>query len=264
MKKFLKNYLKNMTDNCIVLMCNRPYLEKAKYTISQLRNIGKYNDDIVLLIGEDLKDEIIHIDNVIIKYFPEFDRTSIIEILRKKPISDGRELSKVFQWQKIHIFDVYFKQWKRCMYIDAGMNIFNNIQKMLDLDCTNKLLAHSDAYPTYEWRLKVQFDSIQFPELYEELYRTYDLEIDYFQSGILYYDTNIIEDNTKDELIKLSKKYIISKTNEQGIMNIYFNCIKKIWQQIKIKDEEIHYYDYWERYNLRYSDYIMLKYPKTR
>ena len=46
-----------MTDNCIILMCNKPYLEKAKQTIKEIRDIGKYQDDIVLMIGNDLKDE---------------------------------------------------------------------------------------------------------------------------------------------------------------------------------------------------------------
>lgn len=252
-----------MSDNCVILMCNKLYLEKAKNTINQLIEIGKYQDDIILLIGNDLKDDNISIDNVIVKYFSDIDRTAIVEILRKKPIADGREINKVFQWHKVHIFDTYFKQWKKCCYIDAGMHIFNPIDKIMDLDCQNKLIAHSDAYPTFEWKLKLQFDNKQFPELYNELYSTYDLEIDYFQSGILLYDTNIINDNTKNNILELSNKYINSRTNEQGIINLYFNCIKKIWKPIIIKDNEIYYYDYWERNNLKCTDYIMLKYPRT-
>lgn len=253
-----------MSDNCIILMCNKLYLDKAKNTIDQVRNIGKYQDDIVLLIGNDLKDENIIIDNVIVKYFTDIDRSAIIEILKHKPItSDGREFIKPFQWHKIHIFDTYFKNWKKCMYIDAGMHIFNPIDKIMNLNCTNKLIAHSDTYPTFEWKLKVQFDNKQFPELFNELYSKYNLEIDYFQSGILLYDTNIIEDKTKDDLLELANKYINSRTNEQGIMNIYFNCIKRIWKPMKIMDNQIYYYDYWERKDLIYSDYIMLKYPRT-
>jgi hypothetical protein len=245
-------------------MCNKPYLEKAKYTINELRTVGKYKDDIVLLIGNDLKDENIHLENVIIKYFPDIDRSQIVERLRKKPVSfDGREFSKPFQWHKVHIFDAYFKRWKKCLYIDAGMHIFKPIEKIINLDCTNKIIAHSDAYPTYEWKLKIQFDDKQFPELYKELISNYDMEIDYFQSGILLYDTNIIDDNTKKDILDLSNKYINSRTNEQGIMNLYFNCIKKIWQPVRIKDNDTYYYDYWERDNLKYTNYIMLKYPKT-
>ena len=253
-----------MSDTCIILMSNKPYLEKAKRTIRQIREIGKYKDDIVLLIGNDLKNDNLIIDNVIIKYFPDIDRSAIIDILKNKSVSfDGREFNKPFQWHKVHVFDMYFKKWKKCLYIDAGMYIFNPINKIINLNCENKIVAHSDAYPTFEWKLRIQFNETQFPVLYNELCTNYNLDIDYFQSGILLYDTNIIEENTKNDLLELSNKYINSRTNDQGIMNIYFICIKKIWQPIDIKDEETYYYDYWERGNLKYYDYIMLKYPKT-
>jgi len=254
-----------MSDVCIILMTNKGYLEKAKITINQIRKVGNYKDDVVLLIGDDLKNEKIDIENVIVKYFPNFDRSNIIEFLKKKPLDgDGREITKVFQWHKIHCFDVYFKQWKKCFYIDVGMQIYKSIDKILNLDCDDKLLAHSDSYPMYEWKLKNQFDNKQFPDLYNELYNNYNLEIDYFQSTILLYDTNIIEENTKNNLIELSNKYINSKTNEQGIMNIYFNCIIKIWESIKLKDNNTYYYDFMERENLKWYNYIMLKYPRTR
>jgi hypothetical protein len=248
-------------------MTNNKYLDKAKITLNSLITIGNYHDDVLILIGDDLKDIIskhnLENDNTFVKHFPDLDRHKIIEILKLNPITvDRRELNKIFQWHKIHIFDVYFKQWKKCFYIDVGMYIFKSIDKFLNLDCKNKLLAHSDSYPKYEWKLEIQFDSIIFKNLYKELNDKYNLQIDYFQSGILLYDTNIIENDTKKNLIDLSNKYINSKTNEQGIMNLYFNCIKKIWSQVAIKDNETNYYDYWERFGNKPTDYIMLKYPR--
>jgi hypothetical protein len=244
-------------------MCNEAYLEKAKSTIKQIRKVGKYKGDIVLIIGDDLKDKNLVIEGVIVKYFPNIEKGHVLELLKDKPISDGREISKVFQWHKIHVFDTYFKQWEKCIYIDAGMHIFKPVGKIVNLKCDNKLLAHSDAYATYEWKLKDQFDNKYFPELYSELYHKYDLERDYFQSGVLIYDTNIIDANTKNELISLSDIYINTKSNEQGIMNIYFNCIKNIWEPIQTNDAKTHYYDCLERFDLKHYNYIMLKYPQT-
>jgi hypothetical protein len=249
-------------------MSNKLYLNKAHKTIAQLRKAGKYKGDIVLLIGDDLKDEIanhpLENKNTIIKHFPDFDRSQFVEIYKKKPLGDGREINKVFQWHKMHCFDTYFKQWKQCFYIDAGMHIYKPVEALLKLDCTDKLLAHSDAHPTYEWKLKGQFDDLQFPELYHELYTRYNLEIDYFQSTVLLYDSNIIEENTKQNLLELSNKYIHSRTNEQAIFNVYFNCMLKIWTPLQIKDHKTYFYDYWERDKLTCRDYIMLKYPKTK
>jgi len=250
----------------IILVFNKAYLSKAKFTINQIRNIGKYSGDIVCLISTDLLNDINIVENlsnnIIVKYFPEIDRNEIIEKLKQKPIGDGREISKTVQWNKLFLFKNYFKFWKHCFYIDAGMHIFKPMDKILNLDCKNKLLAHSDAYPTYQWVLDCQFNHNQFPEIYYNLILNYDLSIDYFQSGIMLYDTNIIEDNTFNDLVELSKKYFISRTNEQGILNLYFNSDKKIWKQIEIKDNETYYYDYWNRNNLKAEDYIMLKYPK--
>jgi hypothetical protein len=61
------------------------------------------------------------------------------------------------------------------------------------------------------------------------------------------FDTNIILDNTFNDLINLMNKYPISKTNEQAIMNLYFNAEKNVWKQIPLG-----YYDYMRRENYNY------------
>ena len=160
-----------MLKKCIILVTNRPYLAKCEETIRQLLTNGYYQDDIVIVIGDDLKDYDFNYQNekIIVKYFPDIDRTNIIKILSDKPIGDGRVFTKTFQWHKVHCFDLFFKQWDVCLYIDAGMHIFNNINVFFDLDWKNSLLAHSDSYPFYDWTLNFQFDGEQFSDLYNEL-----------------------------------------------------------------------------------------------
>ena len=51
----------------------------------------------------------------------------------------------------------------------------------------------------------------------------------------------------------------ISKTNDQGIIAIYFTNIKPIWEQIQIEDESAWFYDYELRSNKRNKPHIMLK-----
>ena len=58
--------------------------------------------------------------------------------------------------------------------------------------------------------------------------------------------------------VELAMKYPICKTNEQGIMNLYFNCDKKIWQQLKLRNEHTNFYDYWCR-DKKDTKYIMTK-----
>jgi hypothetical protein len=136
----------------------------------------------------------------------------------------------------------------------------------LSLDCKDSILAHYDGYPNNnDWKLRRQFDDKQFPEIFSELEKEFDLDNDYFQATMFVYDTSLLKDDTFDEIIKLSKKYFISKLLDQGIVNLYFNNKKyyNVWKQIQIKDDETFYYDYTERDGLKYTDYIMLKRAHT-
>ena len=83
------------------------------------------------------------------------------------------------------------------------------------------------------------------------------MEIDYFQTTILYYDTSIIYDRLYNNLYELACKYPISRTNEQGIMALYFINIENRWEQIQIQDDIQYYYDYMKRSNNK--PYIMHK-----
>jgi hypothetical protein len=147
----------------------------------------------------------------------------------------------------------------------VGAQIFKPLDKLLNLDCTGKLLTHSNAYPEYraDDKLYTQFDKVIYPELYEELTTLYDLDIDHFQATVMLYDTAIIEDDTFDTLWRLAYRYVNSIANEQAIMNLYYGCMKHKWEQLPIKDDETYYYDFYERGDLKKTDYIIVKYPKT-
>ena len=85
----------------------------------------------------------------------------------------------------------------------------------------------------------------------------YDLDIDYFQTCVMLYDTNIIHKDTFKNLYELIIKYPISGTNDQGIIALYFTNIEKKYEQIPIKDDNIYFYDYLPRN--QNNKYIMLK-----
>lgn len=252
-----------MTDLCVVLVCNKPYFNKFIQTCSQLFTIGKYTGPICLVIGDDLNNDIllesdfIKNNNIIIKYFPNIQFTSDFYSINNTLNSDGRNITKKFQWHKLHLFNTFFKQWNFIFYIDCGMSIYSELAPLINEATENTLLAHSDAYPTYEWKLHVQFDKTK-TDYFTKLNTSYDLNVDYFQTGIMLYDTNIIDDTTYTELLNLSLEYPISRTNEQGIIALYFTNIKPLFKQIKTHNENTHFYDYWSR-NAN-NKYIMLKY----
>ena len=119
-----------------------------------------------------------------------------------------------------------------------------DINPLLELSQKNKLLARADSYPDYKKSLSSQFDKTT--KSFEDLNNNFDLNItNYFQTGLMFYDTNLITNSTKNEIINLVEKYPISVTNEQGIMNIYFIFIKKCYEEFPEKiDDKITYF-YW-------------------
>lgn len=249
---------------CIVLTCNKPFFGKFIETCRQLRTAGNYSGDVCLIIGDDLNgdpllnDAFLIDNNIIVKYFPNISFTHDFTIINNQIHSDGRNITKKFQWHKMHLFNEYFKKWNYIFYLDAGMTIFSDISPIINQRKKGVLLAHSDAYPKYEWKLYIQFDS-SITDYFYKLNKNYNLNINYFQTTILLYDTAIIESDTFDKLYKLALEYPISKTNEQGIMALYFTNIVPLFEQINIGGEDgLHfYYDYLSRNSQ--CKYIMLK-----
>ena len=246
---------------CVVFLCNKLYFNKFINTCQQLITKGKYKGDICLVIGDDLNNDklldcdFIKANNIIIKYFPDIQFTSKFIDIQKNMIRPRHWFRKLFQFHKLHLFNTYFKQWNYIFYLDCGIKIFSNISPMINEVTENTLLAHSDAYPTYKWKLHNQFDKTN-TEYFTKLNNTYNLNIDYFQTTIMLYDTNIITDNTYNNLLNLLKECPISKTNDQGIIALYFTNIEPLFKQIKTHNEHTNFYDYLPRNNIKY---ILLK-----
>ncbi len=250
-----------MKDFCIILMFDRKFLKKSHETIRQIRTVGQYKGDIVCILADNVSEELCyHGANVILKHFPQYSTDSILQ--QQELAKDCFPMRrKMIHYHKFYCFHTWFKEnYKKCFYIDTGTQILKPLDKMINLECKGLLLAHSNAYPDYNDTLSCQFDRRMYPDLYAELERSYNLNVDHFQATILLYDTSIIENETFDTLMELAYKYVNSKTNDQAIMNLYFNCMRGIWKQIPVKDEETHYYDFYMREPLTQKDYIMIKY----
>ena len=72
------------------------------------------------------------------------------------------------------------------------------------------------------------------------------------------YDTNIIQEDTIDNIIKLVDKYPMSENGDQEYISLYFHQVMKQMQQIDIKkNENYYYYDYYQRFGI--NKYCMTK-----
>ena len=250
----------------MALVTNRSHLQRCFLTIWQLRWFGKYRGDIVIVVGEDLKVACPAIARSSLKvmpiYFPELDRSEAIKRLKNAPNTSDVVFNKPFQFHKVHIFDTFFTQWKKVLYVDTKMRVFNPIHPLLDLDCRNSLIAHSDAYPKYTRSLRSQFNHEDFVELTEEANQLVPLDSDYFQTGMMLFDTGIISETTVHEISELSRKFINSNSNEQAIINLWAQS-RNLWKKLPTSPSEGKlFYDYWERAPHTPQHYLLLKYPQ--
>lgn len=241
------------TKKVIAVVSNFKFLKNNFNNLyNQLRGDGNYRGEILIItskyspcfliksIRKKNQIKVLRFKNI------KFDKNTEFELNNLETFNDpNRNITKKFQWHKLHLFDKYMKNWDYVFYLDINMNIHYDINQILSITPDNCFLARSDAYPNYDRELKTQFD--QTHPLYVELEEKYDLSVnDYFQTGVMYFDTKIINDQTKNQIINLVNKYPITKSNEQGILNLYFYLEKKIYKELPSKLNGYITYFYWK------------------
>ena len=124
------------------------------------------------------------------------------------------------------------------------MQIHYDINPLLELSKKGKFLARADGYPDFKRTLASQFD--QTSKIYKALITKYDLEIrNFFQTGLMFFDTEIISYEAKKKIIQICEEYPISITNEQGILNLYFIHNENIYEELIHKIDDFETYFYW-------------------
>jgi hypothetical protein len=138
------------------------------------------------------------------------------------------------------------KKWRYVFYFDINMSIHDNINLILDVKPANQIFARADGYPRYVWKLESQFDK-SHPK-FKKLSKKFDLDRnDYFQTGLMYFDTNIISSEVFDKILSLIKEYPLSITNEQGILNIYFLFVDQKYTELETYINGKLTYFYWKK-----------------
>jgi hypothetical protein len=241
------SYIKQ--NNVIALVCNMDYIEQLLKTLSQLRDNGSWFYDILLIHDSTISCDIIQFlkTESLLTHSELVENPVNVQTILHDSEKHNVPKSKLFQYAKFHIFNTFMKKWDKVLYIDAGMTISGDVNRFFDIPCENTLFAHSDAYPTYERKLSNQF------KLYDKM-KDYNLDSNYFQSGLLYYNTNIIDETTLSELSELANKHF-DANNDQAIMNLLFSCKRNIWKQLPIVDNEGYLYDSVQRIPVNYVIY---------
>jgi len=255
----------------VVVCCNEKDHKRAEFTLEQIRERGKWVGDLVwVAIDFDPSSEFVRIWNIRVLKKPAYDMLWLWKLRQEKPFqdTDGRELNKLIQFSKWRVFSHEFKIYRSLLYIDTGMHINHPIAPIFTVEHQGKFVAPDDRFPfdNPTKNFKKQWDRSCWPEKFEELkdYCRDEVSPDalekegYFLNCMWLMDTALIQPNTQQELIGLTKRFPISRTNEMAVMNLYF---LKHWQPLPEKVGELRTFDWTERDNYKTDDYIMLKYP---
>jgi hypothetical protein len=259
-------------DTVFALVTDLYYFYKAKRTIIDLRTKGNWNSEIVLVtIDFNLNQNFKDFYNIIEVKFPKIDKSNLIDKIGKNGFidtTDNREIKKLNQWEKLHVFDDYFLKWSRVVFLDAGLRVLDDIKYLLELNYKDKLLAPKDGklYDDQAFNCQISYDK---PELIDSLKNEFSdniLQSNYMLNCIWIYDTNILKICNKKQLIEAMDKYTFCKTNEMGIMNILFHFKYKLWEQLPIKATNGKILFDWcelNNSNTNWRDYCYIKYPVT-
>jgi hypothetical protein len=260
-----------LNKTTFVLVTDQGYFNRAKRTITDLRSRGNWKGDIVLItIDFDLNNNFKDYYNIIEKKFNIIDKSILLAKIGTNGFNDTtdkREITKLNQWEKLHVFDDYFKSWQRVVFLDAGLRVLDDIKNILDLDYKNKILAPKDGKLNNYSIFKFQISNDN-REVIDTLKNDFGNEIfdsNFMLNCIWIYDTSILNICNKDHLIDAMNKYTCCKTNEMGIMNLMFHFKYKLWEAFPARSYNDKFLFDWcelnQNYHTTWRDYCFLKYP---
>ena len=269
--KIIKQELLPKKDTVFVLITDQNYFNKAKRTIIDLRTKGNWNKDIVLItIDFNLNSNFKDFYQIIELKFPSIDKTILLQKIGENGFNDTtdkREIYKLNQWEKFHVFDEYFTKWSRVVYLDAGLRVLEDVKYILEIDYKDRILAPKDGklYDVQEFNNQVSYDKPELIETFKNEYGENTLKANYMLNCIWVYDTNILKLCDKRQLIDAMNTYTFCKTNEMGIMNILFHFKYKLWERLPIKASNGKFLFDWcelnQNYHTTWREYCFIKYP---
>lgn len=263
-----------MASTAVVTLTDRAYISRAERTIKDVRTRGNWNGPIVLITVDFVPSiDLINKYDLIIYPVKHIDVSKLKEAWATHPIrrmADERHTKKLAQWNKLHVFDHYFANWERIIFLDAGLRVLDTLEPLLDLDWRGKILAPDDSSPGDNGnRFRLQLDYEANPPVTAAVYEKFGTDIidrHYFLNCMWVYDTRLLATCNSRDLEEGMNLYPISLCNEMGIMNLYFAFLHNVWTPFPEKTAAGKYLFGWCEYNFpiqNWTNFHFLKYPVT-
>lgn len=222
----------------VVTLTDAGYYQKMKRTIIDIRSRGEWTSDLVLItVGFDAPRNFLDYYKITPFRVEHINTDALIEKYRQNPIRptcDNREFAKLTQWDKFYVFDSFFLQWDKVIYVDAGLRILDRIQYLADIPCDGVIMAPDDAAPyDQEKRFGAIIETDQNPAVVAQLFQEYDPSIlreRYFLNCIWMYDTKLLHTITFSAMVDAMNAYPICRCNEMTVMNLLFTFKHKVWK----------------------------------
>ena len=202
--------------------------------------------------------------------FDKIDKTHLLSKIDSNGFSnsDKRELTKLNQWEKLHVFDNYFTKWQRVVFLDAGLRVLDDVKYLLELDYKCKILAPIDGKNDKhnDFNCQLSYDNIELIEKVKTDFGEDILKETYFLNCIWIYDTEILKLCNKNQLIEAMNEYTLCRTNEMGIMNLLFTFKYHLWEPFPFKTVNGKFLFDWcelNNPNTNWTNYCYIKYPVT-
>jgi hypothetical protein len=262
----------NNRDTVFALIADQKYFNKAKRTIIDLRSKGNWKGCIVLItLDFDLNENFKTFYNITEAKFPTIDKSELLRKIGSAGFTnnpDKRELNKLNQWEKLHIFDDYFLKWCRVIFLDAGLRVLDDVKYLLELEYKDRILAPKDGklYEDQEFDCQISYDNLELIQTFKTEFGEEIVKSNYMLNCIWIYDTNILKLCDKHQLIEAMNKYTFCKNNEMVIMNIMFHFKYHLWERFPIMASNGKILFDWSELNnpnTTWNDYCFIKYPAT-
>lgn len=202
----------------IVTIADQNFVNQAKQLFASVYfNAGWEGDYMLLSSG---------ISDRVLKWFTE--RGIIVN--KSEPLMLDKASALGGRWppavlSKICLFQKGFKKWRTVIYLDADMIVRAPLD---DLKMVKSLSAVQGLFsPTMTDRIKTHKHEIS-NKLYKSLIKRFSYFSRSFNGGIMAFNTDIIEENTFNEIIDMLIDFSGPLTkNEEAVLNFYFH---KKWE----------------------------------
>ncbi|HOY31109.1 MAG TPA: glycosyltransferase [Bacteroidales bacterium] len=170
---------------------------------------------------------------------------------------------------KLYLFTEEFKKWELVVFLDSDIIVKASLDKL----CKTKRFSSPQTCNKNFWDYFSKDDC----NVLENLQKEYNLYRPAFNSGVISFDTRIIEHDTVDRLISIFKKYAKISNGDDSILNLFFydqwekiplvyNSIAYSHDQKKHKAIILHFNNpvLWQKKNLRPWDKGNLYYEEWK